>query len=211
MSTKVIKMIDEAIEADDVDEIVLDETEIAEFTPELKKKLESIEGMSTLSLNNCKIKSLTNFPKLAGLIRLEIMNNEFPAADLKNLSALTELQSLSISDNQVATVEDLRPLYALPLAQLDLSGTELAGQKNYRDEVFGAFKELQILDNQDKDGNEVEYEEDEFEDEDGEEDLEDEEDGYDDDEEDDEEDEEEDYEDEDDDEEDEPKNKKTKK
>lgn len=214
MSAKIIKMIDEAIEADDIDEIVLDETEISEFTPELKKKLESVEGMSTLSLNNCKIKSLANFPKLAGLVRLEIMNNEFPAADLKNLAALSELQSLSISDNQVGSVDDLRPLCNLPLAQLDLSGTVLAGKENYRDEVFAAFKDLQILDNKDKLGNEIEYEEDDDldEEEDGEEEEDgDEEDGYDDDEEDEEDDEEEDFEDEEDDENDEPANKKLKK
>jgi len=204
-------MIDEAIEADDVDEIVLDETEISEITPELKKKLESIEGISTLSLNNCSITSLANFPSLPTLIRLEIMNNKFPAADLKHLAGLTELQSLSISENNVNTVEDLKPLYSLPLAQLDLSGTAVADQADYRDKVFAVFKDLQILDNSDKDGNEVEYDDDDFEDEDGEEgdeDMDDDEEGYDDDEEEDEEDYDEDDEDDD---EEEPKNKKTKK
>lgn len=210
MSSKVIKMIDEAIEADDVDEIVLDENELNEITPELKKKLESIEGISTLSLNNCKLKSLNNFPNLPSLIRLELMNNEFPAADLKHIAVLAELQSLSISDNTIGTAEDLSVLSKLPLAQLDISGTPLADQQDYRDKVFKLFKDLQILDNKDKDGNEVEYEDDEeFEDdEEGDEDLDDEE-GFDDEE--DEEDEEDYDDDEDDEEEDDGNNKKTKK
>ena len=155
MSSKVIKMIDEAIEADDTDEIVLDDTEVGEITPDLKKKLESIEGISTLSLNNSKLKSLNNFPSLPNLIRLELMNNKFPAADLKNLAILTELQSLSLSDNEIRSADDLKPLAGLPIAQLDLSGTALAEQADYRDKVFQIFKELQILDNKDKDGNEV--------------------------------------------------------
>ena len=212
MSAKAIKMIDEAIEADDVDEIVLDETEVEEFTPELRKKLESIEGISTLSLNSCKLKSLANFPSLPGLIRLELMNNKFPAGDLKNLAGLPELQSLSISDNEVTGVEDLRALADLPLAQLDVSGTALADQADYREKVFALFKDLQILDNKDKDGNDVEYDEDEedYDDEEGDDDLDEEDEGFDDDE--DEEDEEEDFDDEEDDEDDdEPKAKKTKK
>lgn len=213
MSAKIIKMIDEAIEADDVDEIVLDETEVEEFTPELRKKLEAIEGISTLSLNGCSLKSLANFPKLPGLIRLELMNNKFPAGDLKNLAALPELQSLSISDNDVSGVEDLRALANLPLAQLDVSGTALAEQADYREKVFALFKDLQILDNKDKDGNDVEYDEDEedYDDEEGDEDLDEEDEGFDDDEEE-EDGEEDDYDDEDDDEEeDDPKAKKTKK
>lgn len=212
MSSSVIKMIDEAIEADEVDEIVLDETEVSEFTPELKKKLESIEGISTLSLNNCKLKSLNNFPNLPSLIRLELMNNSFPASDLKHIAALADLQSLSISDNTINVAEDLSPLSNLPLAQLDISGTPLAEQADYRDKVFKLFKDLQILDNKDKEGNDVEYEDDEEYDdeEEGDEDLEDDEEGFEDDE---EEDDEEDFEDEEDDEEeeDEGKNKKTKK
>ena len=190
MSSKVIKMIDEAIEADDVDEIVLDENELNEISPELKKKLESIEGISTLSLNNCKLKSLNNFPNLPSLIRLELMNNEFSAADLKHIAVLAELQSLSISDNTIGAAEDLSVLSKLPLAQLDISGTPLAEQQDYRDKVFKLFKDLQILDNKDKEGNEVEYEDDEeFEDdEEGDDDLDDDEEGFDDEEDDDEDD-----------------------
>lgn len=220
MSAEAIKTIDDAIKANDTDEIILDDIKIAEISPELKKKLESLEEVSVLSLNNCKLRTLVNFPQIQNLIRLELMENNFPASELKHIATLKDLQSLSLSDNQsnIKSVDDLKALSSLALAQLDLSGTDLAKQDDYRDKVFALFTDLQILDNKDKDGNEVEYDEDDIEDEEGDEnddndDFEDAEvDDEDelDDEEDDEDEEGEDYDD-DDDEDDEPKNKRNKK
>ena len=212
MNAKAIKMIDELIADEDTEEIILDDLEISEISPELKKKLESLEEtMQVLSLNNCKLKTLSNFPHLPNLIRLELMNNEFPAHELKNLADLKDLQSLSLSDNDIKSADDLKCLAGVDLAQLDLSGCELAKQADYRDKVFRMFQNLQILDNKDKDGNEVDYEEDDFEnDEEGEDDFEDAEDFEDDEDMDDEEDFEDDDEEDDEDDEEE-SNKRTKK
>ncbi len=217
MSAKAIKKIDEHIESDEVEEIILDEIEIQEISAELKKKLESVKDLSILSMNNCALKSLANFPNLPKLVRLELMNNDFPASELKHLTGLRELQSLSISDNNIKTVDDLKVLKDLPLAQLDVSGTELAEQEGYHDKVFSLFKELQILDNKDKEGKEVEYEDDDEENDYNDEDEEDDEDDFEGEEDDEEEEfdddeEEEEYDDEeDDDDEDEESNKRTKK
>ena len=165
MISKAIKKIDEHIEEEDTEEIILDEIEIVEISPELKKKLESLQDVSILSMNDCQLKSLANFPNLPNLVRVELMNNSFPAEELKHLAGLKELQSLSISDNDIKTVDDLKVLAGLPLAQLDVSGTELAKQADYRDRLFEMFKQLDILDNKDKEGNEVDYDEEEFDDE----------------------------------------------
>jgi len=43
------------------------------------------------------------------------------------------------------------------LLQLDLTDTPLANTEKYRDNVFEVFKELQILDNLDLEGNSVQY------------------------------------------------------
>ena len=216
MIAKALKEIDEAIAAGDTEEIILDNIEFGEITAELKKKLEAVENLEMLSISQCKLKSLANFPNLPNLLRLELIENEFPAADLKHLTQLADLQSLSLSSNDIKTVDDLKVLAELPISQLDLSDTPLAGQADYREQVFKVFKDLQILDNADQVGNEVEYEDDEFDGTDGEEgDFEDAEDDEEDDGEDfdDEEegDDDEEEEDDDEDDEDEPRNKRTKK
>lgn len=76
------------------------------------------------------------------------------------------LQSLSIGSNDITSFDDLAPLATLEnLIQLDLSGTELTGKEGYREKVFGIFSGLQILDNLDKNGQAIEYSDDEDEDE----------------------------------------------
>ena len=199
MSAEAIKKIDESIRSDDTDEIALDDIAIGSISPELKKKLESVKEVAILSMNNCKLTSLANFPELPGLIRLELMNNEFPASELKHLLKLKELQSLSLNENSVKAADELKLLKSLPLAQLDITGTELSAQADYREQVFNLFPDLQILDNRDREGEEIDYNDDEEEYDDGEEgeDDEDDENEFDD------EDEEEDEDEEDDDEEDE--------
>ncbi len=78
------------------------------------------------------------------------------------------------------------------LFQLDLSDTKLAQEENYRQQVYDLLPNLEIVDNIDKAGNEVDYDEDE---EDEFEDGEDDENEFDDDDDDDEEDDDEEEED----------------
>ena len=213
MSASAITKIEKHIKDNNTEEIVLDDINIGVISDELKKKLEKIEDMSILCMNNCNLKTLANFPNLENIIRLELSSNPFPASDLVHLNKLKDLQSLSINDNNIKSIDDLKVLKDLSIAQLDLTGTELAKQDNYRDKVFELLDELQILDNKDKEGNDIEYDEEEYDDEDE---FDDDEDEFDDDEDedgfDDEDDDEDDEDDEDDDDKngDELKNKKTK-
>ena len=46
------------------------------FTPEHKAELERFEYLQMLTLNDCGIKSLENFPHLPRLIRLDLVFNE---------------------------------------------------------------------------------------------------------------------------------------
>jgi hypothetical protein len=111
-----------------------------------------------LSLNNCKLESLENFPTVPTLIRLEIMDNTFPASDLKHLSALTSLQSLSLANNDISEFSQLEPLKNIPnLVQLDLSECKISEKEDYRKKVFAMLEKLHILDNMDEEGKPFEY------------------------------------------------------
>eukprot|EP00331_Platyophrya_macrostoma_P021354 CAMPEP_0176445914 /NCGR_PEP_ID=MMETSP0127-20121128/24003_1 /TAXON_ID=938130 /ORGANISM="Platyophrya macrostoma, Strain WH" /LENGTH=203 /DNA_ID=CAMNT_0017831827 /DNA_START=201 /DNA_END=812 /DNA_ORIENTATION=+ len=162
---------------DETDELVLDQIKFSKFTPEISKAIEKIEGLSFLSLNDCGLTSLEGFPKLPNLIRCELTDNKIPGNSLAHLSNSTGLQSLSLGGNPISNIDDLKPLTALQqIVQLDLFGCPVSEQADYREKVFGLFPSLQILDNKDPDGEDVEYAEDDEEgegDDDGEDDEED--------------------------------------
>ena len=80
---------------------------------------------------------------------------------MTHLSHLTELQSLSLGGNPISNIDDLKALTGLQkIVQLDLFGCPVSEQADYREKIFGLFPSLQILDNKDADGEEVEYAED---------------------------------------------------
>ena len=142
-----------------IEELYFDDMKIEAISKEFKKELELSKELLCLSMNNCGLSSLTDFPTMAQLIRLEIMENKFPVADLEHIAHLSELQSLSLGSNDIKTVEDLTPLAKLEhLIQLDLSETDLSKTADYRKDVFVKLPNLQILDNLDQSGNEYNYE-----------------------------------------------------
>ena len=66
----------------------MDDLTIGEFTDELKKKIEDVKELLVVRMNNCRITSLKNFPKLDRAVRLELMENSFPGSDLVHLQHL---------------------------------------------------------------------------------------------------------------------------
>ncbi|KAL4501670.1 hypothetical protein ABPG72_018721 [Tetrahymena utriculariae] len=193
MSQDIFELIEEQTQSNDpntIEELVLDKSKIGKFTEEIKKKLESFPNLTSLSLNECEITSLENFPKLPKLIRVELIDNKITGQQLKHLLHLSELQSLSLGGNLIKNLKEIDVLQQLPkLFQLDFLNNDVAQDPEYREYVFSTLKGLGILDNYDSKGQEVQYDD------------EDDEDVDDQDDEDDDEDEEEDDEDEDDDEE----------
>ena len=58
----IIKLIDEQKELEQTEDLLLDDIEIKELTPEVKDKIEQIEDLALFTLNNCGLVSLKNFP-----------------------------------------------------------------------------------------------------------------------------------------------------
>lgn len=158
MSKKVIEAIKEKLTEEEDNEIVLDSIEIPEINDEIKKNLEGINGLVSLALNSCGLNTLKNFPHIPELIRLELMNNNFKGNELHHLSHLKKIESISLSENEICTFDELSALGGLSqLVQLDLSSTPLAKDPEYRSRIFKMFPNLKILDNKDKLGNPYEY------------------------------------------------------
>jgi Leucine-rich repeat (LRR) protein len=158
MSKEAIQRIRKQAEQGEIEELYLDNLKIEKITEDLKIEIEKLDDLMSMSLNDCHLVSLTNFPHCKNLIRLELMNNKFPARELSHISGLASLQSLSLGSNTIDRYEDLEPLKKFKdLVQLDLSDSPLAEKSDYRLKVFQFFPQLQILDNCDIEGNEYQY------------------------------------------------------
>ena len=171
--------------------------------------LAKCENLKTLSCASCGLTTLAGFPALANLKDLSLNDNRI-ADGLEALVGCKALSSLSLANNKLANVDDLKAVAEeLTLSVLELEANPLTENEDYHEKVMTMMPTLNVLDGRDEFGNEIEDDdEDDDEDEDDEddedEDEDDEEDDEDEDEDDDEDDEDEDEdEDEDDDDEDE--------
>ena len=153
-----IALIEEKVASKNTMEINLDDTVIERIDERLAQKLESVCGLTILTLNDCNLCTLKNFPKLPELLRLELINNKFEADDLRHLLQLKKLQSLSLNNCKIRDINDLRVLTEFEeLVQLDVNYTDITKQTNFTKEIFELLPNLQILNNKDDKGNDIEY------------------------------------------------------
>ena len=54
----IIKLIEEQKELEQTEDLILDDIEIKEFTPEVKQKIEAIDDLAYFTLNSCGLTSL---------------------------------------------------------------------------------------------------------------------------------------------------------
>ena len=57
----------------------------------VKKEMEKFKNIYFLSMNNCGLKSLDNFPQLSDLVRLELIDNELNGSCLNLLTHFASL------------------------------------------------------------------------------------------------------------------------
>lgn len=165
MAAQVLKSIDTQIEETGGEEVILEQIRLPSITDEIKKKLEGLSDLISLGLNDCHLASLANFPNLPKLLRLELISNPLDAKELAHLSHLKSLESFTFASSKPLTFDDLKPLQKLShLIQLDLSDNSLSKEEKYREKIFEMFDNLVVLDNMNKQGEEVNYSEEEEED-----------------------------------------------
>lgn len=93
----------------DVEELILDEWKGTELSHTDKALLESFPNLQFLSMNNCGLRSLNNFPTLPKLIKLELNDNKI-SGGLEKLVGMKELMQITLAGNQLRTLEDIAPL-----------------------------------------------------------------------------------------------------
>ena len=145
--------------------------------------LAKCENLKTLSCASCGLTTLAGFPALANLKDLSLNDNRI-ADGLEALVGCKALSSLSLANNKLANVDDLKAVAEeLTLSVLELEANPLTENEDYHEKVMTMMPTLNVLDGRDEFGNEIE---DDDEDDDEDEDDEDDEDEDEDDDEDDE-------------------------
>lgn len=142
----------------DVDELILDDIfeDVSSLTESNKKDFEKYSNLVHLSLNGFGLKSLDNFPKLSELSVLELRGNHLTGKDLGVLVKLyPKLYKLKVGDNPISSINVFDCLSESNLSKLELQGTAVANEKTYREVLFKKIKNLDIIDNLTKEGDEV--------------------------------------------------------
>jgi len=161
----VLKQIDAKLKELDPEEgeVELSEIKFPKITDEIRDRILKLKEVGVLTLNNYGLESLDNFPKLPGLIRLELVQNKFSGSELAKLvDKVPNLQMLIVGDNDIKEYSDIEALAKLKeLMSLELANTPLSEKDDYRERVFKLFPSLEALDDLDRNGNPVEYDDEE--------------------------------------------------
>jgi len=80
------------------------------FTQSIKSSLERFSSLQMLTINDCLLDDLSNFPHIPSLIRLDLVFNQIKGDQLGYLRGSRHLQSLMIGANAIAHTSDLRGL-----------------------------------------------------------------------------------------------------
>lgn len=157
--------------------------DVSNSTPLRNSKKQGIDkctNLEELSLVELGLQTLEGFPMLPNLVLL-ILSDNFISGGLDALAELPSLEELNLSNNKIASLDDLKPLAPMGLISLDLYQCPIVKNVgvNYREEVFKLLPGLKFLDNYDKNNvernlddeeNDDDEEQDDYEDEDEDED-----------------------------------------
>ena len=167
----------------EIEELILDDfwKDKESFTTEEKTILEEYSNLIHLSLNNIGLKSLKNLPSIKVLYVLSLNNNNLNGDDFDLIPELfPNLNKIKISKNNIEKIENFSKLEKLRLRKIEVKENPFISlNKDYKEKLFNMLPTLEIVDQQNKEGEVIEttdYHEEEEEDSD--EDYNDEEDNY---------------------------------
>ncbi|KAF9289524.1 hypothetical protein BGZ68_009214 [Mortierella alpina] len=125
--------------------------------------LDHFQNLVKLSMNSSQCESLKGFPKLPLLRSLLLADNNLSSGfEALAKADLQSLVRLDLSGNKISDVDVLEPLVALEnLQYLSVAENEIAGQENYRDAIFDVLPQLITVDGLDRDGTELDIDDDE--------------------------------------------------
>jgi len=145
-------------EASQVTELNLDNVRTVGEFEGLTEEFSSLEKLSVVKAG---LTSFKGFPKLPNLRKLDVSENRI-SSGLSHLKHCPNLTHLCLSNNKFKDISALEPLNCLEhLTNLEVANNPFSESDEVRSRIFSMLPSLQLLDNQDKEGNEASEDEDE--------------------------------------------------
>ena len=122
-----------------------------------KEGLELYNNLIHLSLNNIGLENLSNFPEIKCLMILSLKNNKLKGDDFDIIPKnYPNLYKLKISFNQIDSIDKLSCLDQLQLKKLEIKENPFTKNDNeYRDKIYKLIPSLEIVDQMQKNGQEI--------------------------------------------------------
>ena len=122
------------------------------------KVLSECENLEFLNFAEVGLKSIeAPFPVLPSVSALILSNNHLSNDCISLLVGFENLESLALDGNQITSLEKFATLAGLSkLREISLADCPVTESKDYRSKLFSLLPQLQIVDEEDKDGNVIE-------------------------------------------------------
>ena len=142
----------------------IEELNLDKFTDNLKslelyhkEGLELYNNLIHLSLNELGLENLSNFPEIKCLMILSLKNNKLKGDDFDIIPKLyPNLYKLKISFNQINSLDNLSCLNKLELKKIEVKENPFTKNDNeYRDKIYKIIPSLVIVDQMQKNGQEI--------------------------------------------------------
>ena len=142
----------------------IEELNLDKFTDNLKslelyhkEGLELYNNLIHLSLNELGLENLSNFPEIKCLMILSLKNNKLKGDDFDTIPKLyPNLYKLKISFNQINSLDNLSFLNKLELKKIEVKENPFTKNDNeYRDKIYKIIPSLVIVDQMQKNGQEI--------------------------------------------------------
>ena len=146
-------------EPKEIEELNLDgfNEKVESFKLYHKEGLELYNNLIHLSLNNIGLENLSNFPEIKCLMILSLKNNKLKGDDFDILPKLyPNLYKLKISFNQIESIDKLSCLNQFQLKKIEVKENPFTKNDNeYRDKIYKMLPSLEIVDQMQKNGQEI--------------------------------------------------------
>ena len=131
------------------------------ITSDDMKVLAKYENLEFVNFAEVGLKSIeAPFPALAQCGAMLFSNNQLGNEVISTLVNLENLESLALDGNQITSLENFALLSGLKqLKEISLSDCPVAATEGYRAQLFAMLPQVEIIDDQDKEGNVIEVEE----------------------------------------------------
>ena len=149
---------EQEVTASELTELMFIDKEFDTLNAADMKALSECENLEFINFAEVGLKSIeAPFPALASVSALMFSNNSLGNEVISLVAPMENLESLAFDGNQITSLEKFVTLAKLSkLREISLADCPVSQTEGYRAKLFALLPQLEIVDDEDKDGNVIE-------------------------------------------------------